>query len=231
MQRRLLLHRLADRHEPRVRVPLSPRPPADLFVVHPVGDDRSPSVDEPRVRVATRGDEEREVQEQDDEAQGGADGDDGAFAVDGVVVGFLGRAAGEAFAEVGRGGGGVAYGAVWEDEVGGAVVVAFGDGASLVVVVVVVGVPPEIIPGAHRCECACDYQSEPQQQIACYVRAGVDRSVADEEHEDVGDVPDYGEAEADKLPREEPDVAVVGPVVVGVVVIVVDVVWEDDLVG
>lgn len=67
------------------------------------------------------------MHEQDDEAYSGAHGDDDAFADEGAVVRFLGCAAGEALAEAGRGGGGAAYGAVWICEVGGAVVVAFGD--------------------------------------------------------------------------------------------------------
>ena len=59
----------------------------------------------------------------------------------------------------------------------------------------------------------------------------MDGFVADQEDEDVGDVPDYGEAEGDEFPGEGQEVAVVGPVVVGVVEVSVDVVWEDDLVG
>ena len=67
------------------------------------------------------------MHKQDDEAYSSAHGDDDAFAGEGAVVRFLGCAPGGALAEAGRGGGGVAYGAVWIYEVGGAVVVAVGD--------------------------------------------------------------------------------------------------------
>ena len=101
------------------------------------------------------------MHEQDDEADGGADGDDDAFAVDGAVVGYLRRAGGEAFAGVGRrGGGGVGRGAVWGYEKG-AVVVALGDDASVVVVVIVDRVPPDVVLSGYGRECACDYESEP----------------------------------------------------------------------
>ena len=59
----------------------------------------------------------------------------------------------------------------------------------------------------------------------------MDGFVADQQHEDVGDVPDDGEAEGDEFPGEKPDVGVVVPVVVGVVGDVVDVVWGDELVA
>lgn len=91
--------------------------------------------------------------------------------------------------------------------------------------------PPKVNPGVQGRECAGDDESEPEQEIAGYVGAGVDRSVAGQEDEDVGRVPHDGEAEGDEFPGEEPDVVAVGPVVVGVVVAVVDVVWEGDLVG
>ncbi|CAF9925352.1 MAG: hypothetical protein ALECFALPRED_003122 [Alectoria fallacina] len=42
---------------------------------------------------------------------------------------------------------------------------------------------------------------------------------------------DYGEVEGDEIPGEKPDVVVVEPVVVGLVEVVVNVVWEDDSVG
>ena len=72
-----------------------------------------------------------------------------------------------------------------------------------------------------------DYESEPQEEIAGYGCAGVDWFGADED-EDVGRVPDDGEGKGDEFPGEAPDVAVVGPVVVGVAV---DVARGDDLVG
>ena len=55
----------------------------------------------------------------------------------------------------------------------------------------------------------------------------MDWSVADQEDEYVGDVPDCGEAEGDEFPGEERDVVVVEPVVI--VVDVVDVVWDDSV--
>lgn len=188
-------------------------------MIHPFGDHGGFGVDAPRIRVATRGDEEGEVHEQDDEAEGGADGDDDAFAGDGAVVGLLGGAAGGALAGVG-GGGGADDGAV--REVGGAVAA---------VAVGVVRVPPEVRLGAHAGEEGGDAEAEPEQEVAGDVGAGGHRSVAAQEHEDVGAVPHRGEAEGDEFPGQEPDVVAVGPVVVGVVVVVVDVVREDDLVG
>ncbi len=142
------------------------------------------------------------MHEQDDEADGGADeGDDDAGLVDGAVGGRRG---------------------------GGAGVVGTGD---VVVAVVGGGVPPEIRLAAQGCQCARGHEGEPEQEIAGHVGAGVDGAVAGQEHEYVGDVPDDGEAEADDLPGEEPEVVVVGGVVVGVSEIGVDVVDDGDLVG
>ena len=61
----------------------------------------------------------------------------------------------------------------------------------------------------------------------------MDGSVPEQEDEDVGRVPEDGEAEGDEFPGEGNDVVVVGPVVVVVVVVVVGVggAWEDDVVG
>ena len=63
----------------------------------------------------------------------------------------------------------------------------------------------------------------------------MDWTVAEQEHEDIGDVPDDGEAEGDEFPGEEPEVAVIRIVIVVevevVIVVVVDVVWGDDSVG
>ena len=85
------------------------------------------------------------MHEQDEEADGGADGDDDAFAVDGAARGILRRADAGAFAGV----------------VEGVVVVAPRHDASVVVVVIGEGVPPEIILGAHGRERACDCETEP----------------------------------------------------------------------
>ena len=152
------------------------------------------------------------MHEQDDEADAGADGDGDGFAGDGAGVGLLGRAAGEGFAGVDR------FGAVWVGGEGGAFVV-------------VAGVPVEIILGAHHCEYAGDDESEPEQEVARDVGAGVDGAAAGQEHDDVGRVPGDGEAEGDEFPGQEPVFDVGGPLVVGVVVAVVDVAREDELVG
>ena len=110
---RLLLHRLINCQNLRIRI----RPPLAIrisfLVVHAFSNHSSFDVHAPRIGVPTRGDEEGEMHEQDDEAYSGAHGDDDAFAGEGAVVRFfLGCAA-------------AAYGAVWIYEVGGAVVVAF----------------------------------------------------------------------------------------------------------
>ena len=159
--------------------------------------------------------------------------------VEAAVVGFLGCAAGEALAGGGGGGGvaGVAQGAVREDVIRGAIGVAT-DGEIIVVVksvIVIARVPPEVRLRAHGGHGARDHEPEPEHEVAGDVGAGVDGSVAEHEDEDVGHVPEHGEAARDEFPREEPEVViVVGPVVVvvGEVVVVGDVGWEEtDLVG
>lgn len=161
------------------------------------------------------------MHEEDDEGEGDANGDDDAFVVHGADVGLL---LGEAvYAGVGCGVVVViADGAVCGDEIGGVIVI--------VVVVGGVRVPPEISIGGRGCEEPCDDEAEPEEEIAGYVCAGVDWAVAEEEDEYVGEIPEDGEAEGDEFPREEPDVAVEGPVVEGEVGVVVDVV-RDRLVG
>ena len=86
---RLLLHRLINRQNLRIRI----RPPLAIsisfLVVHAFSNRSSFDVHAPRIGVPTRGDEEGEMHEQDDEAYSGAHGDDDAFAGEGAVVRFF----------------------------------------------------------------------------------------------------------------------------------------------
>ena len=106
------------------------------------------------------------------------------------------------------------------------------DGALAAAVAVVARVPLEVRVGADGGEGAGDAEAEPEQEVAGDVDGWVDRSVAAQEDEDVGRVPQGGEAEGDEFPGEEGDVLAVGPgVVVGVVEGVVGGVCEGGLVG
>ena len=182
IQWRLLLYPLTNRHEPRIGIPLLCRPlSAQLLHLQSFRDDGGLIIEAPRIRVPTRGNEEREVHHHDDEAQRSPDGHDDTFAVD--VVGVI------------------AYDLI------------------LTQIIIIARVIPEIRLRAPRCDCSREGEPKPQQKIARDIGAGMDRSLAVQEHDDVGDVPKHGEPQRDELPGQVIVVAAVGPGVVHVAVV------------
>lgn len=86
---------------------------------------------------------------------------------------------------------------------------------AIIITIVVRGIK-EIIGRANHRKRARKLQSQPQQQVARHVGAGVDGAIAHEQGRDVGHVPNDGESEGDVLPRQVD--AVAGEVVVFVVI-------------
>lgn len=78
---------------------------------------------------------------------------------------------------------------------------------------------PEIRLRAPRSKRTRDYEPKPQQKIARDIGAGMDRSLAVQEHEDISDVPQYRKPQRDELPGQVIVVPVVGPGVVYVAVV------------